>query len=111
MKWLRKTIPVFGVFALSGVMHEYFLYCAAGPAVYWGTGAAGWQLLFFLLQPVGIHIGDTCFSPGWPGRIWAIAFMVLISYLFVMPYLLCDYLSIAQIRLIPLAMHVFRRIF
>ncbi|KAI9489437.1 membrane bound O-acyl transferase family-domain-containing protein [Zychaea mexicana] len=101
VKILRRTIPVWGVFALSGIMHEYFLFCTTGSAVYWHGGAGGWQMLFFMLQPIGIQIGDTVFRPGWPGRLWAIGWMIMLSHLFVIPYFLSSYFEVVQIRILP----------
>lgn len=106
-KILRRTVPIWSVFALSGIMHEYFLYCSAGPALYFGSKAGGWQLLFFLLQPIGIQIGDS-FPSGWPGRMWAISWMVLVSHLFVIPYLLCNYFTITRLQLLPLLITMFQ---
>ncbi|KAI8146741.1 membrane bound O-acyl transferase family-domain-containing protein [Fennellomyces sp. T-0311] len=113
VKVLRRTIPVWGVFALSGIMHEYFLFCTTGPGVYWYGGAGGWQMLFFLLQPIGIQIGDTLFRPGWPGRLWAIAWMILLSHLFVVPYFLSNYFDVVQVHILPYAVrlvHILRAV-
>ncbi|CDH60880.1 hypothetical protein RO3G_11797 [Lichtheimia corymbifera JMRC:FSU:9682] len=98
---LRKSLPTWAVFVLSGLMHEYYLYCAAGPALYF-SGAGGWQLMFFSIQPIGILIGDAFFWTGWPGRLWAITWMVFMSHLFVIPFLLCNYFDTLVVRASPL---------
>ncbi|KAG2225374.1 hypothetical protein INT45_005618 [Circinella minor] len=100
-KVLRRIIPVWGVFALSGLMHEYFLICTTGPRTYFYGGAAGWQMLFFLLQPIGIQMGDAIFRPGWPGRTFAIGWMIMLSHLFVVPYFLSDYFDVVILRTLP----------
>ncbi|ORY98544.1 membrane bound O-acyl transferase family-domain-containing protein [Syncephalastrum racemosum] len=106
--FLRRTIPVFGVFFLSGLMHEYFLYCSSGPLLYFGGRAGGWQMIFFLLQPIGIVVGDMLFKPGWQGRLYAIAWMVLTSHFFVIPYILCNYVHMPRLQFIPVILHIWR---
>ncbi|KAI8366797.1 membrane bound O-acyl transferase family-domain-containing protein [Radiomyces spectabilis] len=98
---LRRILPALAVFCFSGIMHEYFLYCAAGPKLYFGSplGAGGWQLIFFVVQIFGIIIGDLFFHEGWAGSLWAIAYMVFTSHLFVVPYLLLDNFSFAIVSM------------
>ncbi|KAG0170716.1 hypothetical protein DFQ28_001683 [Apophysomyces sp. BC1034] len=89
----NRWAPALSVFVLSGIMHEYFLYCSTGD---WS--ASGFQLLFFTVQCAGVIVGDAIPSHTL-GAIWAIAFMILTSHLFVVPYLVTGYTYMSQFRL------------
>ncbi|KAL4214622.1 hypothetical protein CU097_006641 [Rhizopus azygosporus] len=91
-----RWLPALSVFVMSGLMHEYFLYAATGPALYFqGTPipACFIQFSFFVSQAVFISIGDRLsLSDGFLGRAYAVLIMILTCHLFVVPYLLTGYL-------------------
>ncbi|KAF7724242.1 hypothetical protein EC973_001198 [Apophysomyces ossiformis] len=99
----NRWVPALSVFILSGIMHEYFLYCTSG-----NWRASGFQFLFFVLQTVGVVVGDAIPSRTL-GAVWAIAFMVLTSHLFVVPYLVTGYTYMSQFRLVASVWYIIEK--
>ncbi|KAL0092945.1 membrane bound O-acyl transferase family-domain-containing protein [Phycomyces blakesleeanus] len=97
-----RLVPALAVFALSGMMHEYFLYCSTGPRLYYSHWVGGLQCLFFACQTLGIAIGDRLIKKGWAGWVWAVFYMVMTSHLFVVPYILTGYMYMDKLSFAPL---------
>lgn len=63
---VRATL---GVFAVSGILHEYFFWVALGQFV-------GWQLLFFMLQGGAVVLTLRVKPTGWKAFAWATGTLV-----------------------------------
>ncbi|RIB30168.1 membrane bound O-acyl transferase family-domain-containing protein [Gigaspora rosea] len=83
---LEKIIPTIGVFFISGIMHEYIVYTSMYQ--FWKPGE---QLLFFILQPVGMFFEKLIFSfltlPKWLGWLWTLMYLSFTLPLFISPYI------------------------
>jgi hypothetical protein len=105
-----RWLPALSVFVLSGIMHEYFLYAATGPSLYFGSPlpACGWQFIFFVIQVLGIGVGDKFFNRGILGQMYTIFYMALTSHLFVVPYILTGYLYMERFSFYRLAVNYYQ---
>lgn len=109
-----RWLPALAVFVMSGLMHEYFLYAATGPSLYFGKPlpACGLQFLFFFIQVITISLGDKLF-PGQQnhsiaGQAYAIFTMSITSHLFVVPYLLTGYMAMERFSFVRLAVNLYQ---
>ena len=72
---VRATL---GVFAISGILHEYLFGIALGQVV-------GWQLLFFMVQGIATCLTLRIKPTGWKAFVWAtctLAFNIVSSVTF-----------------------------
>ncbi|KAG2200543.1 hypothetical protein INT47_012329 [Mucor saturninus] len=106
----RWVLPL-SVFVMSGLMHEYFLYAATGPTVYFGKPlpACGLQFAFFFIQVACISVGDILFNKGgFAGQAYAIFAMSMTSHLFVVPYILTGYMTMERFSFFRLAANLYQ---
>ncbi|KAI7872006.1 membrane bound O-acyl transferase family-domain-containing protein [Spinellus fusiger] len=103
---LHRVIPMFGVFVLSGIMHEYILYCVLG-SLHSLHFVGGFQCLFFSLQIIGIVVEDVFISNQKLKGLWALCFMMSVAHFFVVPYLATGYISMERFSFIPLLKRVY----
>lgn len=105
-----RWLPALSVFIMSGIMHEYFLYAATGTSLYFGSPlwASGWQFLFFVVQVIGIGVGDKFFNRGILGQAYTIFYMALTSHLFVVPYILTGYLYMDRFSFYRIAVNYYQ---
>ncbi|CAG8470725.1 901_t:CDS:1, partial [Paraglomus occultum] len=80
---MELAIPAIGVFAISGLIHEYIVRSA-----FYSLWIPGQMMMFFVLQAVGVIIEKTYqrLTPGlsrpvWLGRLWTLLFLY-----FTLPY-------------------------
>lgn len=106
-----RWLPALSVFVMSGLMHEYFLYVATGPTLYFHGSplpTGFFQFLFFVCQVVFISIGDKYFKEGPLGRLFAIVSMFITCHLFVVPYFESGYMYMPQFSFYRIAANIYR---